>query len=369
MLAGKARFLVAGVLLVVLSLGYHFWLYPKLLQQLAPPQSLQDIEWQAESTVECEFGDKQQCILRAGSAGNNRFIGRIKGVESADSVAQYDLAMQLNPSVQNPNRGYKVVLISEQRGWRLWQKPHHFFRLNFMNSWFGQGRLYFQQPVEGFQLLVDIKGADASFVISDFKLVQAQETLWNRLVQATLILLWLGLFWIAVRWLWQTSNRWNYPLAVMLVVTLIGTQLPNASFAPIKNWIKEKHTEVQAHTVKNDSIPVNANTPKPQIQMSKVSEQNPIIMVKQFAHFGLFAFFTLFLWLRFQQVSKSLYWVISFVLLFAVATETLQSLGKVRSSSLTDVGIDMAGSFIMLLIMLMIRNRRVFSKACERRKG
>lgn len=349
MLSGKARLLVAGVLLVILSLAYHFWLYPKLLQPVAISQSVQDIEWQAGAVVECQFVNSgQQCILRADKEGDNRFIGRLKGTKSVDAVVIYDWRMKLNPSAIYPESRYKVVLITEKNGWRLWQRPHHFFHLDFVNAWSGQGRLYFQQPVEGFQFLVDIKGTDASFVILDFKLVQGQETLWNRLAQATLILLWLGLFWIVLQGLWRTKNRWNLPLAIMLFITLLGTQLPNSSFTPIKDWLKEQHQTLMLAEAQKEVITQSSTVTKPQ---QVVSERNPVIVVKKVAHFVLFALVALFLWLRLQNSAGRLMWVLTLTLLFAVVTETLQALGKVRSASAPDVAIDMAGVVAILMII------------------
>lgn len=356
LLSGKKQFLLASILLILLSLGYQQWLYPKLLAPVSQPLSLKSIDWQAGFSVNCRFGNgEQQCVLSADKEGSNRFVGSLTGAGVANSVVLYDLAMQINSSADLANsRDYKIVLISEESGVRQWQKPHRFFSFD---SWPGsdaEGRLYFQQPVERFQLLVELEGADSALQIKEFSLVQAQETPFNRVMQTVLIILWLLILWIALRCLFKIKSRWNTPLAAMVLLTLIGTQLPNDSFTPLKDWIKQKHVEVQVSTANHIYAPAETGSSKAQIQSSTLSEHNPIIVVKKLAHFGLFALLALFVWLRFKQPQGQLLWGLSFLMVFAVATETLQALGKVRSSSLSDIGIDMAGAVVMLLIIALI---------------
>jgi len=360
LLSGKAKFLLVSTLLVALSLAYQYWLYPKLLEPVSQPQVLQNVEWQADSTVECGFKqENQQCILIPRNHDNNRFIVRLSSADSDSSVVFYDLVTKFKPSPGNTKTAdYKVVFISERSGVRQWDKPHHFFELDSSQARSDHGRLYFNEPVNHFQLLVELEGAGSSLIISEFSFFHARETVLNSVVHTVLFLLWMLLFWIAIRWIFQLKNGWNYPLVGMLLVTLLGTQLPNESFSPLKNWVKDRHAEMNFTTNNNVYAPTNIHLPKEAIQTTVQPELNPIIVVKTIAHLVLFALLALFLWLRFKPSLKQLPWVLSFLLLFAAATETLQALGKVRSSSILDVGIDMAGAAMVLLIMAVIVNKR-----------
>jgi len=356
LLPGKAKFLLVSTLLVALSLAYQYWLYPKLLEPVSPHQVLQNIEWQADSSIDCSFEKvNQQCILTSKNHDNNRFIGRLFSADSDSSVVFYDLVTKFKPSLGNTKKAdYKVVFISDKSGFRQWDKPHHFFKLDSSQASSNHGRLYFNEPVNHFQLLVELEGTGSSLIISEFSFFHAQETVLNSVVQTVLFLLWMLMFWIAIRWLFQLKNGWNYPLVVMLLVTLLGTQLPNESFTPLKNWIKERHTEMKVFTDNNVYALNNINLPETATHTTALAEKNPIIVVKTIAHLVLFALLALFLWLRFKSSLEQLLWVLSFLLLFAAATETLQALGKVRSSSILDVGIDMAGVAMVLLVMAVI---------------
>lgn len=365
----KLQFIIVAFVVTLLSASYQYLLYPQLLTPLSSAQNLHTIQWLSDLSTTCPRVSTQTgCVLHSGSS-SQRFVASINlnSAQSQNSVVQYAMKWKVNSLGVLKSAHVKAVLISVKNAKRQWKMPHYFFSSHQQKSHSDRGYLYFSEPFEGFQLVFEL-GVGQEVEIESLSIIHLKESPANQVIQTILYGLWLGVFLFLMFVIFQEKNCWNWPLVLIVVIIVLGTQLPNSMFNPIKDWLKTTYATWQEQSIQQRSSIIVTSSLEPPVQVSDSSEImvltfNPVILVKKIAHIFLFALLSLFLWFWLNHKAK-LFMVLFLSGFMAVITEVLQALGKVRSPSMIDIGLDMLGVCISLIMAyVLFRQKNVVQRS------
>lgn len=348
----RATFSLAVAILALITLAYQSFIYPQLLEPIGKAYELNNIHWHPKFEPHCH---SNTCAIKSADAPQ-RAVAWINNQNATLFLLKYDI--EVSPSQGRANERAvhgravhgRVALFPESNGVLRWDVPHQLIQHFKYTRWQGTTTLHFDIPSDRFQLLIELHEPNSNLKLHAFYLVESKETLLQQAIFVTLVMAWIALFFIALRWLIGHNIKAHALLVLVFLAIVIGTQIPNTWFGVVKQvlTLSERHTTAQLVQATNPTHSTQNITLR-KVEAVGASRLN---MVKKTAHGVLFAALIFLLWHRVKYKGR-LFWICVYALLLAIATETAQSLGTTRSANLRDLGIDTLGLTIGLLLIFL----------------
>jgi|GEM_PF-4960425 len=332
---------VAVGMMALITLVYQYWLYPHLLQPVGTPYTIDNLIWENSSNLNC-----QQHLCRLQSDGQPvKAVAWIPSQDAGHFVLNYSLKINSEDSADStlPSGG-RIALYPENNGRLSWDMLHLFFDEQGQGAWEGFSILHFGPPVDRFKLSVELRGSNGSLELSSLRLQEFQETFIHQVCLTLLIVVWVLLAIYVLHWLANGNWIQYWPLLVVYLLIVFGTQIPNGWFSSIRYFLDRPPDVTQLS-------PQSANAMAQTLQQSrKYTPQGAVRLswLKKVGHVLLFA--TLVILLRWRLTWQTM-WLLMPAALLALATEAAQGLGNSRSPSWEDWSIDMLGAILGLLIV------------------
>lgn len=177
--------------------------------------------------------------------------------------------------------------------------------------------------------------SDGAFELTDASVTLVEKTLLYKLISPTIFALWASLVLLAVIWLIiKGGYQVGIAIGVFLTLTLLGILIPESV---TNNYIFPAYKKFA--------------------QTLSLDHSEPLGIYYKIGHFLFFFVVTLTLIVNRQRVQLSIGLTILLMLIFAVATEGLQLHLYNRSTRLSDIGIDMFGVILAVVVGLSIQAR------------
>jgi VanZ family protein len=186
------------------------------------------------------------------------------------------------------------------------------------------------------------RDSDGAFELTDARVTVVSTSLLYRVISPLIFALWVGLLLAAMLWLLKNGGpQVGFPASVLLLLILTGVLLP-------------------------ESITTNHVLPAYQKVAALLSLQHaePLGILYKVGHFLFFLALSFTLMLNRYRLRLSAPMVLTFMLVFALATEGLQLHLFNRSTRFLDIAIDLAGVLLAWLIVsklqsLLVRKKRI----------
>jgi len=343
-------------LMVMITLLYHHWLYPLLLEPIGERYTLNDLVWQGNSSPDCQA---EGCRLQA-SGQRVHAIAWIASQGAGHFALEYALRIDVDDwAGAGGQKGGRIALFPEYQGRLSWDMPHLFFDEQGQGRWHGRALLHFSAPVDRFQLSAELRALHGTMEIQQLRLQEFRETRVLRAILAVLAVVWLVLAIYGQRWLAAGQGTRHWSLLAVYLLIVAGTQVPN-------NWFKPLRDLLVGPAAMQQVAPASGRGGEQTDQVERSNRADGglrLTWVKKIAHGLLFAALVVLLRRR-MGAESPLVGVLLPAALLAAATEAAQGLGVTRTPSVADWGIDMLGCAAGLLLLRLKLLREKYRYRC-----